>query len=104
MSSLDNHPLWCSRHGFTDVIRPGNTGVASVRKENCPWCRAEKAEAALATARETAVREFAEWLERSGPGCGMSLYHDMVGRGEETQVSFEEAAARFLAETGKEPK
>lgn len=63
MSSLDNHPLWCSRHGFTDVIRPGNTGVASVRKENCPWCRAEKAEAALATARETAVREFAHRMK-----------------------------------------
>jgi hypothetical protein len=57
----------------------------------------ERLEAALATAREDAVREFAEWLLLEG----ITLDDSDMFSGRVTPIS---AATRFLAETGKEPK
>jgi len=43
------------------VIRPGSKGVASIRKESCPFCRAEQAEAKLeeVRGREKKLERFA---------------------------------------------
>ena len=53
-------------------------------------------EAALATARADAVREFAEWLLLEG----ITLDDSDMFSGRVTPIS---AATRFLAEMGKEP-
>jgi len=57
MSSLDNNPFWCEKHGFTEVIT--SKGVGSVLKNRCPFCRAETAEATISSLTELCLNASA---------------------------------------------
>ena len=89
-----------------DIARRGGFGTQELdmflpgwREEmievNILRARIIKLEAALITAREDAVRHFAEWL------LCESILVDPPGSGRENPTK---AAERYLAETGKGPK
>jgi len=43
---VEDHPHYCAKHGFTNVITA--KGIGHIPRDMCPFCRAEKAEEKLA--------------------------------------------------------
>jgi hypothetical protein len=94
----------CPSHGQStfEQYDPSECAITGRRCPNeCgPWYQARIAEleATLATAREDAVREFAEWLDEQD-------IDDLREWSRSYTVSCKRGiAARFLAETGKDPR